>query len=244
MNCLKIIFALTIFTLFNAQASDPRSGPDLSGISIPQSVDRLVSTEELKNVQNKCFKEKILKPLLLNFSPNRLDFLDNKNEYPLSSEIKASSSGFRFSVATDSYLNSPISSPIMVKYKGKDHQLSAFSTLFSTRNFDFNLFEPESHYNHTILIIIHFYNLDQNQPIKFTLESSIPLLVFAPGRDVEAFGELGEVSPKFIVSDIRIAGIPSKNEKIYSSVTRQLTSLTLNTENYVDCLKSELANLP
>lgn len=240
MNCLKIIFALTTFTLFNAQASDPRSGPDLSGISIPQSVDRLVSTDELKHVQNKCFKEKILKPLLLNFSPNRLDFLDNKNEYTLSSEIKASSSGFRFSVATDSYLNSSISSPIMVKYKGKDHQLSSFSTL----KIDFNLFVLESQYNHTILIIIDFYNLDQNQPIKFTLESSIPLLEFAPGRDVEAFGELGEVSPKFIVSDIRIAGKPSKNEKIYSSETRQLTSLTLNTENYVNCLKSELANLP
>lgn len=128
----------------------------------------------------------------------------------------------------------------MFKYKGKDHQLSSFSTL----KIDFNLFVPESLYNHTILFIIGFDNLDQIQPIKFTLKSSIPLLEFAPGRDVEAFGELGEVSPKFIESDIRIAGKPSKNEKIYSSDTGQLTSLTLNTENYVNCLKSELANLP
>lgn len=179
--------------------------------------------------------------MLLNFSPDRLDFLDNKKEYSLSSQIKTRGrfSDNRFSLTTGFELYGFIS-PITVKYKEKDLRLKSFST----NKAGFNLADPDSPHNHTFFIDISFFHLDQNIRVDFSLQSSIPLLDFAPGKDVEAFGELGEVSPKFIVSNIRIVGTPSKNEKIYSVDTNQLTSLTLNTQNYVDCLNSELANLP
>lgn len=222
--------------------SEPRNGPDLSGISIPVKFDKAITETALFKVNTMCLNKYIIYTLLQKISTNSNESLrinDFKVETPLFGlqtfaypHILNETNEVELITKKENYvLFNTSHPPLYLKLNGYTHQLNEFS-FFSGINQESGVGQ---------LVTIKALPIEfQGSEVTKQLTLKLPVIKYEIAYS-EADDEFGEKTNVPRIKNLRIEGTFSEAHPLYNYSTKKAASFTLNTKEYVNCIKNGIA---
>lgn len=230
--------------------SEPRNGPDLSGTSIPLKFDRAISEKTLIKINTMCLKKNIIYPLLQKISINSNEALViHEGDWIETSDISLLTKTYAVNVnntikiesttsSFDTILNSKILPQLLLNINGYNYKLVSFRFNSGT---DSQAYQIENKPFIAQSITFELSPEDFQGPnVSKTLILKLPVVKYeiAYSETEDEFGDRIQV-PR--IKNFRIEGDSSETHPLYNNSTNKAVSFTLNTKEYVSCIKNGIA---
>lgn len=224
--------------------SEPRNGPDLSGTSIPLKFDRAITETQLLAITATCHSKFVIYPLLQKISINSKEALIlTDNNLPQSGNYLFFTKAYVYKIETSrqillathksdfGLINSDLK-PLLLNLNGYKHELNNFSYLTSpsTSGVDENV------------IAISARSIEFSEELytvrKLLLKLPTVKYDIAISEVEDEYGETAKV-PR--IKNLRIEGAFSETHPLYNYTTQKPAAFTINTKEYVSCIKNGIA---
>lgn len=217
-----LLVALLGLTTSAVAGGEGRNGPDLKGISIPVSVDRLIPVKKIQEAESKCLNQHVVGPAVFQVSGANPNIFVQLTIYRHHSRQQSylSISGARAD-CWDGIVNGQSCKPITLS----GIYLKSYSFSFEGDHMGYSL--------QIRGVAGPYYELSLN----------LPALNYISMEDVSLFDDLGgKVGTSLRISEIRVRGEISQQLPFINKSTGQPTAVKVNSEAYVDCVAAEIAN--
>ncbi|MCK6598217.1 MAG: hypothetical protein L6Q37_07615 [Bdellovibrionaceae bacterium] len=240
INVLLFCFMATTNVLADGE---PRNGPRLSGASIPLKFDRAITEKQLLDITTECYNKFVIYPFLQKISLNSNEALTLNDENTPESKYYWFSSSFRIeqeeserTILLETHNSQkPLMSfdlkPLLINLDGYKHELSSL---------DYATFSDSRSVEENVIII-------RAKPIDYIGKLTERKLYFklpAVKYDIqisEVIDDYKELSKVPSIKNLRIEGVSSEVHPLLNYTNQKAVNFTINTKEYVRCIKSEIA---
>lgn len=217
---MKSVLFVALFMGLNTNAiagGEGRNGPDLQGISIPVSMDRLISIKKIGEAESKCLSQHVVGPAVFQVSGAKPNVLVHSTVYRQQRYFSVSGAS---AYCSDGIMNGQSCKPI---------------TLSGIYLESYSFFFGGDHRGYSLQI--------RGTGPSYELSLNLPVFDYISVEDVDLFDDLGgKVGTALRISEIRARGEISQELPFINKSTGQPTAVKVNSEAYVDCVAAEIAN--